>query len=253
MLQKIAMEKILVKSIREKLSKTFQPGVSIITPTNKLQNIDNIFLNYVRLNYKNKELIIVLNNNNLDIKDYEAKARSLKEIRIFQVDENCTLGECLNYGIEKSKYDHISKMDDDDYYGVNYLTDLMNVFKYTDAQITGKCSRFIYFKENNELGIFLPNFENQFTRTVAGGTILFKKKIFEKVKFKNVTVGEDNFFLEDCLKAGIKMFSADKYNYVYMRNKNLNDHTWRISQKCLFEEYVKSFLNTPNFISIVTV
>ncbi|OBR89756.1 putative glycosyl transferase [Clostridium ragsdalei P11] len=253
MLQKIAREKILVKSIREKYSKTFQPGVSIITPTNKLQNIDNIFLNYVRLNYKNKELIIILNNNNLDIKDYEAKVKSLKEIRIFQVDENCTLGKCLNFGIEQSKYDYISKMDDDDYYAPNYLTDLMNVFKYTDAQITGKCSRFIYFKENNELGIFLPNFEKQFTRTVAGGTILFKKEIFEKVKFKNVTVGEDNFFLDDCLKAGIKMFSSDKYNYVYMRNKNLNDHTWRISQQDLFAEYVKRCLITSNFISIVTV
>ncbi|AGY78215.1 glycosyltransferase [Clostridium autoethanogenum] len=253
MLQKIVREKILVKSIRKKYSKTLQPGVSIITPTNKFQHIDNIFLNYGRLDYKNKELIIILNNNNLDIKDYEAKSRTLKGVKIFKLDDNCTLGECLNFGIGQSKYDYISKMDDDDYYGVNYLTDLMNVFKYTDAQITGKCSRFIYFKENNELGIFLPNFENQFTRTVAGGTILFKKEIFEKVKFKKVTVGEDNFFLDDCLKAGIKMFSSDKYNYVYMRNRNLNDHTWRISQQDLFAEYVKRFLNTPNFIRIVTV
>ncbi|WML35834.1 glycosyltransferase family 2 protein [Clostridium sp. OS1-26] len=253
MLEQIAREKALLKQIREKCSKTSQPEVSIIVPTSKAKYIDNIFTNYTRFNYPYRELIIILNNNKLNMKDYKIKAEGLKGVRIFQLDERCTLGECLNFGIKQSKYNYISKMDDDDYYGENYLTDLMNVFKYTDAQVTGKTTRFIYFEDNNTLGIFSPNYENRYVPSnIAGGTLTFKKEIFEKVKFRSVNISEDSYFLIACNNAGIKIFSADKYNYVYMRHKNLYEHTWKArSEK--FMKYSIKFLVTTNFTPFVTI
>ncbi|WML35843.1 glycosyltransferase family A protein [Clostridium sp. OS1-26] len=250
MLKQFAKERVLVKRIREKCSKTSQPGVSIIVPTNKSKYINSIFKNYNRLIYPYKELIIILNNDKLNIKDYKMKAEGLKDVRIFQLGENYTLGECLNLGIEQSKYDYISKIDDDDYYGAYYLIDLMNVFKYTDAQITGKATCFIYFQNNNNLGIFLPNYENRYVNHLAGGTILFKKEVFKKVKFRSLNIGEDNYFLNDCSSAGLKIFSSDKYNYVYMRNKNLHEHTWQISQKELLTSCI---INIPFKIKLTNL
>jgi Glycosyltransferases, probably involved in cell wall biogenesis len=255
MFEQMAQERVLLKQIREKCSKTSQDGISIIASTNKPTYINNIFINYLGFSYPYKELIIILNNNTLNIKDYELKAEGLKDVRIFQLDEDYSLGECLNFGIEQSQYNYISKMDDDDYYGVNYLTDLMNVFKYTDAQITGKTSRFIYFENNNTLSIFSPNQENRYvSRNIAGGTITFKKEIFDKVRFRNIKKnGVDTHFLRDCSEIGIKMFSADKFNYVYMKHKNLDDHTWKISSQELMRYYSKKFLVTTNFFPFVTV
>lgn len=252
MFEQIAKERVLLKQIREKCNKTPHPGVSIIVSTNKQKYMDNIFTSYAKFNYPYKELIIILNGNKLNIKDYKIKATGLKDIRVFQLDDNCTLGECLNFGIRKSNHNYISKIDDDDYYGANYLIDLMNVFKYTDAQVTGKASRFIYFEVNNSLNIFSPNYENRYVNNLAGGTILFKKEIFEKVKFRSVNISEDSHFLIDCNNIGIKIFSADKYNYVYMRHRNLYEHTWKSN----FEEFMSystKFLVTPNFIPFVTV
>ncbi|WML35840.1 glycosyltransferase [Clostridium sp. OS1-26] len=255
MLEQIAREKVLLKQIREKCSKASQPGVSIIAPTSKQKYIDNIFTNYTRFNYPYIELIIILNNNKLNIKDYKIKAEGLKDVQIFQLDESCTLGECLNFGVEQSKYNYISKMDDDDYYGANYLTDLMNVFKYTDAQLTGKNSRFIYFEDSNILSIRQPNRENRYVPSnIAGGTLTFKKEIFQKVKFKNIKEnGTDTHFLRDCNDSKIKMFSADKYNYVYMKHINLDEHTWKITSEQLMRRHAQRLFVTTNFIPFVTV
>lgn len=253
--EQMAREKVLLKRIREKCSKTSPLEVSIIAPTNKSKYIDNIFANYTRLNYIYKELIIILNNNKLNIKDYKMKTKDLKDVQIFQLDESCTLGECLNFGIERSKYNYISKMDDDYYYGPNYLIDLMNVFKYTDAQLTGKTSRFVYFEDNNTLGIISPNHENVYvSHNIAGGTLTFKKEIFEKIKFRSIkNNGTDTHFLRDCNDAKIKMFSADKYNYVYMKHRNLDDHTWKISSDELKRNTSKKFLVTTTYTAVTTV
>lgn len=249
MLEQIARERVLLRRIRKLCSKTSQPGVSIIASTNKAKYIHNIFSNYSRFNYLSKELIIILNNNNLNINDYKIKAQGLKNVRIFQLDEECTLGECLNFGIDQSKYDYISKMDDDDYYGVNYLTDLMNVFKYTDAKVVGKGSCFIYFEDTSTLGIYSPNRENKYVSGgIAGGTLTFQKEILDRVKFRQIKGhGTDYFFLNDCNDANIRMFSADKYNYVYMKHKNVNEHTWKVSSEELMNNYSEKFLSTKNF------
>lgn len=253
MLEQIARERVLLRQIREKCSKTSQPGVSIIIATAKFKYIDNIFSNYLKLTYPNTELIIILNKNKLTINDYSLKSIGLKNVRIFQLDENCTLGECLNFGIEQASYNYISKMDDDDYYGPNYLTDLMNVFKYTDAQVTAKVSRFIYFEHNNTLGIFSPNYENKYVyNNIAGGTLTFKKEVFNIVRFKNTNIAEDREFCLDCHSTGLKIYSADKYNYIYMRHKDLQQHTWKQFSP-VDAARIKPLLVTKNFIPFVIV
>lgn len=252
MLDQLAKERIMIKQIREKFSTITKPGVSIITPTNKRKYIHNIFNNYARLEYTCKELIIILNSNELNEEDYKSKSIALKNVRIFQLDESYTLGQCLNFGIEHSRYNYISKMDDDDYYCANYLVDLMNVFAYTDAQITGKMSSFVYFEDSNALYIREPNNQFRYVDVITGSTILAKKEIFQKIQFQHLIVGEDSRFLIDCQSAGIKIYAADKFNYVCMRHKNLQEHTWRMSSEDLMSISEK-FLITTDLLPIITV
>ncbi len=54
-------------------------------------------------------------------------------VSIYQLPEEKTLGECLNFGIEMAQYDIVAKLDDDDYYSPYYLTEAMEVFTTTDA------------------------------------------------------------------------------------------------------------------------
>lgn len=252
MIQEFSREKILIVKFRDKLKQDSKPGVSIIACTNKINYIDNIFINYGRSNYPVKELLLIINNNKISLDECKLKAANFKYIQVYQLDETCTLGECLNFGVAKSKYDYISKMDDDDYYGSNYLEDTMNVFKYTDAKITGKLTYFVYFEHNNTLGFMCKDWEYKNVFAVAGGTITAKKEVFASVKFRNISCGEDKLFLEDCHKSGYKIFSSDKYNYVLMRHKNLEDHTWKIHSED-FIKHVNIVSVIPDFTSIISV
>ncbi len=230
---KMENEKKHVEEVRKKFKNSNQKGVSIIVPTIKIKYIYNIFNNYGRCNYKNKEMIIILNNNNLNLDNYLKIAKEYKNIRVKQLDQSLTLGECLNYGVTISKYDFLAKMDDDDYYGENYVTDSMNTFEYIDTDIIGKTSYFIYYEKYNSLGIMYPNESNKYSPYVAGSTLFFKKRVFKKVKFRKLNVAEDANFLKDCAKQNINIYSGNRYNYVYIKHKELKDHTWKIDSRKL--------------------
>lgn len=163
------------------------------------------------------------------------------------------MGYCLNLGVECAKFSYIAKMDDDDYYAPNYILDAVNVFNYTSADITGKLSYFVYFEETDTLGIFNPNNDNRYTNLVAGATLLVKRQVFDKVKFGNIIgAGEDSKFLGDCVNEGFRIYSTDIFNYVYMKHKDISQHTWKISTK----EYIRScklVKNIEDFKQIITL
>ncbi len=212
-------------------------GVSIITCTNKKNHMDIILNNYIRQNHLKKELIIILNNNQLKIDNWRNKTNEY--IKIYQLDQNISLGECLNFATNKCKYPIIAKFDDDDYYGPKYLTDSIKSFYYTNADIIGKYSTFVYFKKDNILALRNINRDNKYVFRVEGPTLIFKKEILEKIKFKSKNLGEDLTFCKDALKNGLKIYSTNIYHYLYIRNSSKN-HTWNISN-----EY---FINNCKFL-----
>ena len=251
MIFKIEDEKRCILDLRKKFQYCTKPGVSIIVPTNKIKYIKNIFMNYLRCNYENKELIIILNNNELNIDDYIKEARKYENIKVYQLDENISLGYCMNYGVEVSKYSYIAKIDDDDYYGENYILDAVNTFRYVDVDIVGKASYFIYYEKYNSIGIMNAVYNNKYTPYIAGSTFIVKRKVFEKVRFRDLNLAEDSSFVNDCIKANMNVYSGNRYNYVYVKHKELSDHTWKIGAKDLYRITKKIHCN--NTLSIVTV
>lgn len=221
-----------VKKYKNKLiKKSNSPYVSIIVCTMRNNSIDNVFQNYKRQLYKNKEMIILLNNNDMDIKTWEKKAESYKDISIYQLDKNITLGNCLNFAVSKTDYDIISKFDDDDYYGPKYLSDSVNALKYAD--VIGKAASFVYFKSNRTLAIRSPLKENKYVKHMDGPTLIIKKHVFDKVKFADIPRGVDTQFSKDCVSNGIRIYSTNRFHHVYIRNESPEDHTWKISNNDL--------------------
>ena len=147
-----------------------------------------------------------------------------------------SLGECLNFAVAKSKYCIISKFDDDDYYGPNYLVDLVNAFKYTEASIVGKYSVYFNLEEHDSLVLRFPSHENRYIKYVSGSTLTFKKEIFKDVKFKDINRSEDTSFINESISKGYKVYSTDRFNHIINRRKNLSTHTWKITE----DEILKS-------------
>lgn len=228
-------------------------GISIITCTNRLNHINNILMNYNRQSILKKELILILNNNDFCIKKINNLTKHHENIKVFQLDENISLGDCLNYGVSMSNFNIIAKFDDDDYYSNNYLKNSINAFNYTDAQVIGKSTTYVYFEKSKHLAIRNLNKENRYVYRLEGPTLIIKKGVFEKVKFRNKNLGEDVQFCKDCIRNGIKLFSTDRSDYIYIRHNEGKGHTWGISDQYYKKlcKIIKKVENLQECISMI--
>jgi glycosyltransferase involved in cell wall biosynthesis len=210
-------------------------GVSIITCTNRPHFFENIINNYKRQLYKNKELIIILNMESMRLSDYRRKIRLFSNITIYKAPEKFSLGRTLNYAVSKTKYPFIAKFDDDDYYSPYYLREQMRALHRTGAGIVGKGAHLKYFEGKKLLAITSPKQRHKFVRFVAGGTLLFKKRVYNAVRFNNITLGEDVDFMRRSREKGYKIYSSSPYNFVGIRRKNKKSHTWMASDEYILK------------------
>lgn len=214
--------------------------VSIVTCTKRPSQIDNIFKNYSHQDWMNKELIIILNRDDTEIETWEQKAKDYSNVSVFQLSEKVTLGECLNFAVSKTKYEIIAKFDDDDYYSPYYITQAMQIFNNTQANIVGKSLIYMYFLKSKRL------FIRKAYNPICGATIMFHKRVFQRVQFPAKNTGEDLIFLKKAAKSGFNIQSTNPYNYVCIRS-DITDHTWKISEQQL-QKVSSEIMVTDNYI-----
>jgi hypothetical protein len=228
-----------------------EPGVSIVVASNRATSINFVFDNYSRQNYPKKELIIVLNKNSIDISKWIKMAEKYDNVRVFQLDEKKYLGDCLNFGFLKANYDYLAKFDDDDFYCENYLVDIIQAFKYTNADLIGKESIYVYFKRSDQLMLGPKSSRKwRFGNDVSGATFVFRKDVFDKVQFSKRISGTDSCFLSGVLRKGLSIYITDKYNFFVVRGK-LSKHTWKRSEEEFSRKY--EIVNVKDPIEYVSV
>lgn len=211
----------------------------MIVSTVREYMMDNIFQNYNSQVWAPKELIIILNSDHLDIKKWKKEAKKYKNVAIYQLPNHISLGECFNFAVEKSKYDVISKMDDDDYYSPYYLSEQMKALQdHPEVALVGKNTVYTYIESKRALGILSSKKENRYDKRVKGPTMTFRKEIFKNIKFADKNLGTNKQFLKDCQEYGYKIYSTSKNNFVYMRRKE-KDHTWKADDEIMLNKLKK--------------
>lgn len=232
--------------------------VSIITCTMRDHQMETVFSNYAKQNWLEKELIIILNNDSMDVRKWKKKSEEYKNVQVFQLPKERYLGECLNFGIEQATYPVVAKFDDDDYYAPDYIYEAMQALEKTGASIVGKTSIYMYFSALNLLAVYMPGNEHKFThferrlnsKLVMGGTLVFDKEINKKIKFPNKKVGTDSDFLLSCIDEGLEIYSTSRFNYTLIRQGEESLHTWKVRNERLLR-FSERVVETDDFIPYV--
>ncbi|RAP76558.1 glycosyltransferase family 2 protein [Paenibacillus montanisoli] len=234
------------------MGKNASGGVTIVTSTIRPECIDNIFNNYARQKWKAKELIIVVNRNDINLSRYKKKAQRYRNVRIYRMQQNKFLGDCLNFAAARSKYRYVAKFDDDDYYAPNYIPEAMRQFIRSTADVVGKRSCFFFFPHRSIL-LYRRTSVRPYTRCrkIAGATIMFHKRVFPSVKFARVRLGTDVRFIAACLRRGFRLYTTSRYNFAAIRRRNRNSHTWKVTDNYLLTDKYAEIVRTNNFKNIV--
>lgn len=162
---------------------------------------------------------------------------SFKFMRI--TGEGKVLADGLNLALDSCDTDIVAKIDDDDYYGPNYLLDSCLALQYSGAALVGKTSFFCYVESTNDFALRFPGKHYRFFKRVQGGTLVWSRERADGLKFTKVRQGTDSIFIKDLLNSGKKVFSSDPFNFVHVRYSSGNNHTWAIDDDKFMESAEK--------------
>lgn len=228
-------------------------GVSVITVTKRFNCISNVYKNYNNQNIKEKELIIVINKDDINFNEYYEYFSILTNVYVYVKPESTTLGECLNFATTKAKFNIIAKFDDDDYYGPFYLNECINILNSDSIDVVGKIKPYYYLAKYKSLYVYNKGIENNYSETVMGSTLCFKKSILEKIQFKSVRYREDFLFNRDCLENNFKIYASSRNNHIVYKFCDNNLHTWQCDIDYLIKSctLIKSNIEFDQCFSIV--
>lgn len=212
-------------------------GVSVIASTNRPHFFTQLIQNFARQQIKHKELIIILNLDKVNLKAYRKIAND-KRITIVQLPSKVPLGHCLNHAADLAKYSIVSKFDDDDYYAPHYLSNQLECLKRYGADIVGKRACLIYLEGLNKLVLRLPKCHHRYVKTVAGATLMMKRSLVKEIPFSKTSPGECVNFLNRCRARGYTIYSTDYLDYVTVRRKCKQSHTWKVSDKKILSQSI---------------
>lgn len=199
---------------------------------------------YRRDTYSNKELVVVIHGD-YDLAHARKMIRAEEQIRLMQVGGERSLGACLNRAIDATDADFWAKVDDDDIYGPNYLTDLMLGRQFVDYSIAGKPPMFAYREKSDSL-YFDPVWgakanlwhdpEEASAALVAGGTLVGKRQLLDDVRFcERRRGGSDSDFIRRCYESGYGLAALDGFNFVRYRSATEGFHTWAMDESDLLD------------------
>jgi teichuronic acid biosynthesis glycosyltransferase TuaG len=198
--------------------------VSIVVPYYQCK--DYIFQSVnsvINQTYKNWELIIIDDENSKSSESLLNKIKGKnKNIKIFSTKSNVGVGQARNLGIKKSKGKFVAFLDSDDYWHKNKIEKQIIFLekKNVDICYTGYSAFYnnkIIYRPATPLFMDYYNFSKECP--ICCSSVLIKKKILNKFKFKNYTNKEDYELWLRITKKKINFFGLNEYLTFYRIRK----------------------------------
>ncbi|NJP92086.1 glycosyltransferase family 2 protein [Nonomuraea sp. FMUSA5-5] len=147
-------------------------------------------------------------------------------LTVFEADRRAVFGEVLNLAAARASGSFLLKMDDDDWYGPDFLADLLLAHSYSGAQVVGTVPEFVYLS-SIDVTVHRQQVTEQITSFVAGGTILVERSAFQAVGgFRPLPRSVDTQFQEALQAAGGQIYRTHGLGYILRRGPAAH-HTWQ--------------------------
>ncbi|MCC3380764.1 glycosyltransferase [Paenibacillus farraposensis] len=194
-------------------------GVAIIACQDQYAYLDGLLNSFHNQALEHKELILLFDETAISEKQVK-ELQSKPNVVLHLFSEETPFDERIGLAIRHTGYDFVALMNGTDYYAAHFLTDLMHAFHYTDATIVGKLTRYLYLETRKQLMLVSPDKENQYVERLSGEAMIIKKQVLSEISLRGRTNEEFERFFSDCRSNGMKMFAADKFNYIRIVKKS---------------------------------
>nr|WP_232958482.1 glycosyltransferase [Corynebacterium meridianum] len=208
-----------------------RPTVSTLVSTNRPGQLDHVLDTVASMNgVEGLQVQLCLLTHGFEVDEsFPERAADLGLTNTVLLHEpaETSLGACYNKLVQAASGDVVAKIDDDDLYGPQYLSDQIYALDYSGADVVGKQAHYMWIEASDCTSIVSPEREHKNTQFVAGPTIVTWRSTALATPFADLDKGEDTQFLKDIVDSGGAIYSADRYNFVRVRGSH--GHTWNLS------------------------
>jgi hypothetical protein len=209
-------------------SKRSLPSVTAMICTCRPEFVGQAVKAVERQRYPELEIVLVLHGCDRSDPRIRAATREAKlPLTVVEIGADTVFGEALNAGVAAASGDYVTKMDDDDWYGPNYIGDLMNAAWYSEAAIVGSFTEFVHLDEL-ETTIHRPaGGGEKYSTFVAGGTITASLETMRELGgFPPLPRGIDVGLFERAKEAEASIYRNHGMEYLFSRRQQ--GHTWDV-------------------------
>ena len=209
-----------------------EPKISIIVPVYNVEKyLERCVESLINQTHKNIEIILV-DDGSKDNSGKLCDELAQRDSRIIVYHkENGGLSDARNYGIDKSTSDYVGFVDSDDFVDEDmYEILLSNLLKF-DSEISFCRLNDVFnddiTKDNTENKPYLMTSEQAIKMvleakvfSVTAVNKLYKKSLFDQIRFDKGKIAEDAFIMVDLLSRCEKIAATEAKKYYYMHREN---------------------------------
>ncbi|HET6652578.1 MAG TPA: hypothetical protein VFH10_08050 [Nocardioides sp.] len=200
------------------------PKVSVLLPTRRPEQVAFALRQVARQRGVDLELVLVTHGFEAGDADLEAFKATGVHLTVLEAGVDRPFGAILNLAARAASGDVFLKMDDDDWYGRDFASDLLLARAYSGADVVGTPPEFTYVEP---LGTTVRRQDatEAFRPIVAGGTMLVDRGTFTAVGgFRETRKFVDAGLLAAVREAGGTVYRSHGHGYVLRRGAQ--GHTW---------------------------
>jgi Glycosyl transferase family 2 len=201
------------------------PRVSVLLATRRPDHVPHALRQVVRQRGAEVELVLATHGFEADTSVVRAlTGPSAVDVQTFAAPAEESFGRVLNAAARRATGDVLLKMDDDDWYGPDFVRDLLLARDYSGADVVGCPPEFMYV-EPLFVTVRRRDATEQYRPVVAGGTMMVSREAFGAVGgFRDTRKYVDANLFRAVRAAGGTIYRTHGLNY--MLRRQASGHTW---------------------------
>lgn len=213
------------------------PSCSVILATRRPHQLNAVLEQVSRQRGIDLELVVAAHGFEPDLHQVREQLPG-RAAEVVSVPPDTLFGDVLNAGIAASSGDIVVKMDDDDFYGPDFLLDLFLAREYSGADVVGTPAELVYLEDLDRTvrrGGTARDTSERFANIVAGGTITVRRDLLAAVGgFSPVRRFVDQQLFHAVLAAGATIYRS--HGLGFMLRRSSGRHTWTVDDQHFLDE-----------------